>query len=174
MFLELIGTIFAGFAIAGVVMLVNRTTGGRLPRWLAPVAAGLGMIGVTIASEYSWYERTRAALPEGLSVVQEVEKRAFYRPWTYVAPYVDRFAALDMASVRTNENVPGQRLVDLYFFGRWAPVSKLPVAVDCDGLRRANLADGVEFADDGSVRSADWIEVPADDPIVATTCGGAS
>ena len=33
MFLELIGTIFAGFAIAGVVMLVNRTTGGRLPRF---------------------------------------------------------------------------------------------------------------------------------------------
>ncbi|TMV08952.1 hypothetical protein FGK63_07475 [Ruegeria sediminis] len=174
MFLELIGTIFAGLAVAGVVMLVNRSTGGRLPRWLAPVAAGLGMLGVTIASEYSWYERTRAALPEGITVVQEVENRAFYQPWTYAVPYVSRFAAIDTASVQTNEQVPGQRLVDLYFFGRWSPVSKVPVAVDCDGLRRANLADGVEFADDGSVSNADWVVVPADDPIVDATCGVAS
>ncbi|MBO9446116.1 hypothetical protein [Ruegeria sp. R14_0] len=171
MFLELIGTIFAGFAFAGIVMVLNKLTGGRLPRWMTPVAAGLGMIGVTIASEYSWYDRTRDALPEGMAVIQEVESRAFYRPWTYALPFVDRFAAIDASSVRKNDQVPEQRLVDLYLFGRWAPVSKLPVAVNCESFSRANLIDGAEFADNGRLLNADWIDVAANDPIVEATCG---
>ncbi len=170
MFLELIGTIFAGFAIAGLVMGLNRLTGGRLPKWSAPVAAGLGMIAVTIISEYSWYDRTRDALPDGLTVVQEVESRALYRPWTYAVPYVDRFAAVDTASLRTNAQVPDQRLIDLYFFGRWAPVSKMPIAVNCAEHSRASLADGAEFADDGRLVGADWVPVGADDPVVSATC----
>ncbi|SDC94741.1 hypothetical protein [Ruegeria marina] len=170
MFLELVGTLVAGLAIAGVVMALNRFTGGRLPRWLAPVAAGCGMIGVTIASEYGWYTRTRANLPETMRIVEEVESRALYRPWTYVAPFVGRFAAIDAGSVRTNPSQPGQRLVDLYFFGRWAPVTKLPVLVDCDGHRRASLAGGAEFAADGSVAEADWRRPPPDDPVILATC----
>ncbi len=170
MFLELIGTIFAGFAFAGVVMFLNKLTGGRLPRWAAPVAAGVGMIGMTIASEYSWYGRTQDTLPEELAIVQEVESRAFYRPWTYAVPFVDRFAAIDTSSVRTNESLPEQRLVDLYFFGRWAPVSKLPVAVNCAENSRANLADGAEFGDDGQLLDAGWVPVASDDPVVRATC----
>ncbi|CUJ92648.1 hypothetical protein RUE5091_01243 [Ruegeria denitrificans] len=171
MFLELIGTIFAGIAFAGVVMVVNKLTGGRLPRWAAPVAAGLGMITMTIVSEYSWYDRTTETLPDEMKIVQEVESRAFYRPWTYAVPFVNRFAAIDTASVRTNEQVPEQRLVDLYFFGRWAPISKLPVAVDCATNSRASLADGAEFGDDGQLLNADWLTVTVDDPIVEATCG---
>lgn len=170
MFLELIGTIFAGFAIAGLVMGLNRLTGGHLPKWSAPVAAGLGMIAVTIISEYSWYDRTRDALPDGLTVVQEVESRALYRPWTYAVPYVDRFAAVDTASLRTNAQVPDQRLIDMYFFGRWAPVSKMPIAVNCAEHSRASLADGAEFSDDGRLVGADWVPVGEDDPVVSATC----
>ncbi|WP_170788533.1 hypothetical protein [Ruegeria lacuscaerulensis] len=171
MFLELIATIFAGIAFAGVVMVINKFTGGRLPKWVAPVAAGLGMIAMTISSEYSWYDRTKDTLPDGMTVVQEVESRALYRPWTYAVPFVNRFAAIDTVSVRTNEQVPEQRLVDLYFFGRWAPVSKLPVAVDCAQNLRANLADGAEFGADGQLVNADWITGTTDDPIIEATCG---
>ncbi|WP_298848724.1 hypothetical protein [uncultured Ruegeria sp.] len=171
MFLELIGTVFAGFAFAGIVLVLNKLTGGRLPKWTTPVAAGLGMIIVTISSEYSWYDRMRDKLPEEMAIVQEIESRAFYRPWTYAAPFVDRFAAIDTVSVRTNERVPDQRLVDLYFFGRWAPVSKLPVAVNCAENRRANLADGAEFAEDGRLINADWFTAGIDDPIIEATCG---
>ncbi|MCU9839709.1 MULTISPECIES: hypothetical protein [Ruegeria] len=170
MFLELIGTLVAGLALAGVVMALNRLLGGRLPRWLAPVAAGCGMIGVTIASEYGWYARTRAPLPDAMQIIETVESRALYRPWTYVVPFVNRFAAIDAGSVRTNPAQPGQRLVDLYLFGRWAPVSKLPVLVDCDGFRRANLADGAEFGADGAVLNADWRQPPAGDPLIVATC----
>ncbi|HBS50820.1 MAG TPA: hypothetical protein DEA05_12400 [Rhodobacteraceae bacterium] len=170
MFLELLGTIFAGLAVAGLVMLANRLTGGRLPRWLTPVAAGLGMIAVTIASEYGWYERTRAALPEGFEVVQTVENRAVFRPWTYLAPYVDRFAALDRASLRRNAALPDQRIADLYFFGRWAAVEKMPVLADCAGGRRASLGDGATFDAAGAVTDAAWIEVGAEDAVLVALC----
>ena len=171
MFLELIGTIFAGFAFAGIVLVLNKLTGGRLPRWATPVAAGLGMIGMTIASEYSWYDRTRETLPDSVSIIQEVESRAIYRPWTYAVPFVDRFAAIDTDSVRKNEQVPDERLVELYFFGRWAPVSQVPVVVHGAENLRANLADGAEFGDDGRVLNADWIKAGTGDPIIEATCG---
>ncbi|WP_282168487.1 hypothetical protein [Ruegeria atlantica] len=171
MFVKLIGTIFAGFLLAGIVLVLNKLTGGRLPRWATPVAAGLGMIGLTVYFEYTWFESTREKLPESFSIIKKVESRAFYRPWTYAVPFVDRFAAIDAGSVRTNEQVPEQRLVELYFFGRWAPVSKLPVVVNCKEFSRANLADGAEFADDGRLLNADWIDVTASDPIVEATCG---
>jgi hypothetical protein len=168
MFLELIATVFAGLAVAGVVLLINKLAGG--PRWIVPVAAGLGMIGTTIASEYGWYERTEASLPEGLTVAQTVENRSFYRPWTYARPYVERFVAVDAASVRENPDFPGQRMVDLYFYGRWSPVNKLPVLLDCATARRASLADGVEFDGSGAVANADWVSVPVDDPVLRTGC----
>lgn len=171
MFLELLGTIFAGIGVAGLVMVLNKLTGGRLPRWTAPVGAGLGMITMTIVSEYGWYGRTSDALPEGFEVVQTVENRSLYRPWTYPAPYVERFAALDRASVRTHDALPDQRLADLYFFGRWAAVEKLPILVDCAGMRRASLGDGATFDARGAVTDAVWISAGAGDPVIAALCG---
>ncbi len=170
MFLELIATVFAGLATAGVVMLVGRWIPG-LPRWLTPVAAGAAMIAATIASEYGWYERTRTSLPQEFMVIETVENRALYRPWTYVVPFVDRFAAVDTASIQTHGARPDQRLADLYLLGRWAPVSKLPVAVDCAGSRRANLVDGVEFDAEGGLIGASWVSVDEGDSVVAAICG---
>ncbi|WP_291727153.1 hypothetical protein [Leisingera sp. F5] len=171
MFLELIAVIFAGIAAAGVVMLLGKFLGGRLPRWLAPVAAGLAMIAATITSEYGWYPRTAAALPDGLVVAETVENQSFYRPWTYAVPYVDRFAALDTATMKTHADHPQIYLGELYFFGRWAPVSKLPVWLDCGGGRRALAAGDAEFSG-GLPENLDWVGGGSSDPVLTTACGG--
>jgi len=171
MFVELIATLVAGLAGAGLVMLINRLLGGRLPRWFAPVAAGAAMLVTTIANEYGWYERTRNTLPDEVIVAQTVENQTFYRPWTYVVPFVERFVAVDMASLQTHPAQPGLRLVETYFFGRWSPVNKLPVLADCTALRRAPLIDGVGFDDSGVISGVTWTHVSAEDPIVATVCG---
>lgn len=170
MFLELIGTVFAGLAMAGVMMLVNRVTGGRLPRWTVPVAAGLAMLAATISSEYSWFSRTSASLPSEIVIAQTVERQAIYQPWTYLVPYIHRFVAVDGASVRENPQVPDQRLADVYFFGRWSPVNKIPVLADCATGRRASLVDGAEFGADGAITNAEWIAVGGDDPLLSTLC----
>jgi hypothetical protein len=163
MFLELIAVFVAGFAGAGVIMLLNKVLGGRLPRWLAPVAAGVAMIATTIASEYGWYGRTAEALPEGFTVASVHEAREFYRPWTYAAPMVDRFIAVDHGTRRTNTETEGLYIADLYFFARWQPVQSVEMMVDCVNHRRADPAGG-----DGG--DPVWREAGQDDPIVAAVC----
>lgn len=172
MFLELLATILAGVGGAGVMMLVNKVIGSRLPRWLTPVAAGAAMIGVTISNEYSWFSRTSASLPEGMVIAETVENQAAFRPWTLAFPYVDRFVAVDEPNARTHDAHPGLVLADLYFYGRWATVHKLPVLADCPAGKRAALADGIEFNADGSVTGADWVASAEDDAVLNVLCGG--
>ena len=172
MFLELIAVIFAGIAVAGVVMLINSATGARLPRWLAPVAAGLAMIGVTVASEYSWYSRTATNLPEGLVIAETVETRRFYRPWTYVVPLRERFVAVDLATRRSHPKQPDQHLAEVFFFGRWAPISQLSIVADCANWRRAAVEAETRFAKDGSIGGVNWVSPPTEDPLLTSTCGG--
>ncbi len=171
MLMELIAALVAGVAAAGLVMLVNRVLGGRLPRWLAPVAAGAVMIATAVFNEYDWYSRTSGALPDTFIVAQTVEGQAVYRPWTYLWPIIERFAAVDTASLRQHPGQPGMKLVDVYFFGRWSPVSQMSVLADCPGLRRAVLADGISFETDGGIQGAEWVKVSAGDPLVGTICG---
>lgn len=172
MFLELIATFVAGFAGAGMMMLVVRLFRGRLPRWLIPVAAGAAMLGATISSEYSWYSRTSGNLPEGVTVAHTVEGKAMYRPWTYLLPYTERFMAVDTATLRRNEAQPGMVLAELLFFGRWQPVQKLAVMFDCVGHRQTQLPEEVNFDDNGALIGAVWVPIPADDPALVIACGG--
>ncbi|WP_299963832.1 hypothetical protein [uncultured Roseobacter sp.] len=170
MFVELIATVVAGIACAGLALLLNRITGRRLPRWIMPVAAGLGMLGMTISNEYTWFERTAERLPEGVEVAFTVEEQSWLRPWTQAFPYTKRFVALDTGTARRNAALPDQRLADLYFFGRWSPVNQAPMLFDCAGARSALLIDGASFGTDGAVSDADWQSMPADDPILKRVC----
>jgi hypothetical protein len=170
MFLELIATFFFGFAAAGVVMILNKALGGRLPRPLIPIAAGAAMIGFTIWNEYNWYPQTLAKLWDGVEVVQETEKSTFYQPWSYLKPYVIRFSAVDLANAKRNEKFPDQAIVDLLLLERWAPTQRVPIAVDCAASMSANLADGMEFDDSGALVGVDWVSLEADDPLLARVC----
>jgi len=170
MIFELIGTILAGVAAALLVWALNRALKGRLPSWLIPVAAGAAMLAATIASEYGWYARTVATLPEGMIVAQTVEETAFYRPWTYLWPFTSRFVAADPVTARSHPDHPGQRIVDLVFYGRWSRTAKVPMLFDCAGDRRADIADGIAFGEGGAVQGVDWRAVPPGDPVQAAAC----
>ena len=170
MFLELIATVFAGIACAGLAMLVNITIGRRLPKWIMPVAAGLGMIAMTISNEYTWFDRTAEQLPDGITVAMTVDEQSWFRPWTQLLPYTERFVAVDLATARRNQSLPNQRIADLYFFGRWSPVNQAPLLFDCAEARSALLIDGADFAQDGMVADADWQSMPDDDPILKLVC----
>lgn len=170
MFFELIGTIVAGIAAALLVWAINRTLKGRLPKWLVPVAAGAAMLTATISSEYSWFSRTQSNMPEGFVVAETVEATQFYRPWTYVKPFVNRYIAVDQATARTNPAYPDQRIVDLIIYGRWARTAKIPALFDCAANARADLVDGVDFGLDGEVLSAEWTAMEADAPMLRAAC----
>lgn len=173
MIFELIGTIVAGVAVGLFVWAINRTFKGRLPSWLAPVAAGFAMLAATISSEYGWYGRTLANMPEGFVVAETIAETQFYRPWTYAKPFVSRFVAVDQLTVRTNDAHPDQRIVDLVFYGRWTRTAKIPALFDCAGHARADLVDGVEFGADGAVINADWLAMDAQAPLLQAACAQA-
>lgn len=170
MFFELIGTIMAGVAAALLVWAINRALKGRLPKWLIPASAGAAMLAATISSEYGWYDRTVATMPEGMVVAQTVEETAFYRPWTYAAPFVSRYVAVDQVSTRTHPDHPDQRLVDLVFYGRWTRTAKVPMLFDCAENRRADVVDGISFDGDGAVTDATWFALDPADPLLVKAC----
>lgn len=171
MIFELLGTVMAGVAAALLVYAVRRFAPDRLPKWLIPVSAGLAMIAATISSEYGWYSRVAERLPEGFVVAQNVEEGSVFRPWTFLAPMTSRFVAVDLAGAKTNPNFPGQRIVDLYFYGRWQPVQSIPVLFDCEGERSVVMAQGTQFGADGAVETPAWEDMPPDDPVLRAACG---
>ncbi|WP_136442547.1 hypothetical protein [Pacificoceanicola onchidii] len=160
MFLELITVFVAGFAGAGMTMLLNKTSGGRLPKWVIPVGAGAAMILATISLEYSWYDRTRAALPDGTKVLSTDAGGAAWRPWTYMVPMVDRFWSVDPGSMLTNQDNPERHIARVVRHGRWAKPEARVVAVDC--------AQQVWAEGQGDAPS--WQEDSDVFPIVATVC----
>ncbi|MEM6478951.1 MAG: hypothetical protein AAF841_01710 [Pseudomonadota bacterium] len=168
MFLELIATFAAGFGAAGMALLANMLTGGRLPKWAMPVAAGLAMIGVTIANEYSWGARTVAGLPEGVIVIDEVEESVWYRPWSYVWPQTVRILAVDALAVQTREDTPDLRLFDLYLFARWTPPATVPQLADCARSAFANATRRTL----ANPEDAPWAE--ADPAVLREICEGQS
>lgn len=172
MFLELIATFAIGFAGAGLMLFTNMLTGKRLPRWMTPVMAGAAMIGFTIFNEYSWFHRTANALPQGVQIAKTVEQKMLYRPWTYVVPYIDRFIAIDILSLKQNKKFPNQRILDLLVYGRWAPTSRIRAIFDCKNGKRADLTDGVRFEDDGSLSGTTWYETGLKHPVTKIACEG--
>lgn len=170
MFFELLAVVFAGVAAGGVASLLRRAA-RAVPRWLIPVAAGGAMLAVSISLEYSWFGRTTAGLPEGVAVALTNESRAPWRPWTYLAPYVDRFAAVDQGSVLTHPQAPGTRIADILLFGRWVPPRRVRAAFDCEAGRRADLMEGASLGANGAIEGADWRETGLDDPVTRLACG---
>lgn len=169
MFFELVGTVMAGIAAALFIWAVRHWKPG-LPAWVLPVGAGSAMLAAAVSTEYGWYGRISRQLPETFVVAQRIDEESPLRPWTYVMPFTSRFVAVDTGSLRTNPQVPDQRMIDLYFFGRWAPLQRVTVLWDCAGNRTATLGEGTEFGEDGQVAGADWQPIAADDPILRAAC----
>lgn len=171
MFLELIATFVMGAGVAGLALILVKVTRGRLPRWIVPAAAGVAMISFSIWSEYSWFARTAGALPAPVVVAWTNNASAPWKPWTYAIPQTTRFVAVDTASIRTNDAAPGQRVVDLYLMGRWAPSQAMRILLDCPGARRVDLVSSTDRESQGPGDTLAWVKMDPADPVLTTACG---
>lgn len=170
MLFELIAAVVAGVALAGFAMLLRWLSRGLLPKWIVPTMAGLGMLGYSIWSEYSWFDRMNLALP-GIEVSWKNAQTAFWRPWSYIEPVTTRFSAVDMKTARRHPNQPGLVMVDILLVARWQPVKPVKVVYDCPNMQRADLVDAnVSIADDGSLVGADWVKLDAEDAAMKIAC----
>lgn len=166
MFFELIATFVAGLGAAGLALILNRMTGGRLPRWTMPAAAGLAMIGVAMWSEATWAARTVDGLPKGVAVAETVEQSAWWRPWTYIWPQTTRIMAIDRTSVKAREDHSEIRLADLYLMARWQPTVRVPQLFRCTDPARADVTEAALH----DPETADWHALPADSDIITLAC----
>ena len=120
MFWELIATILAGFMAAGVA-LSFRLLFKKLPRWIVPAAAGLGMLGFQIYSEYTWFEHTKSRLPDGVSVVATHADPAFYKPWSYFRAPILHFVQLSL--VITPKLATSSVRICIFLNGGWRRIT---------------------------------------------------
>lgn len=169
MFFELLGVVFAGLAGGGVAALARRAV-RALPAWAIPIGAGGAMLLAAVSLEYAWYGRTAAALPETVEVAVVNESRMPWRPWTYAAPYVDRFVAVDRGSVLTSRAVPDRRVADVFLFARWNPTRQVRVAFDCAAGRQAPLVGEARVTPEGRVEGVTWRDTGLDDPVTRLAC----
>lgn len=167
---ELIAAIVGAFGMAGVALLLRKLSRGRLPRWLMPVFAGLGLIGVTVVLEYDWFNRVSAELPEGVEVVWQEEAASPLRPWTYLAPLVTRFVALDAREVAVHPTQPTLRIVRIYSFARWQNPQEGLMAFDCANGRRALLVEGARITETGELTGTEWTDPGEGDTMQGAAC----
>ncbi len=168
MALELLAAIIAAVGMAGIAIAIRKLTRNRLPKWIVPVAAGLGMIGFAVLSEYGWYGRSAASLPEGVTVLHAETGRSPMRPWTFFAPITLKFSALDgrAASVHpANENL---RMARVFHFERWAPTRDSMLIVDCSEGRQVAVTAGVEIDTSGNLTGAEW--QPGEAEVLGPVC----
>ncbi|KEP69785.1 hypothetical protein DL1_01790 [Thioclava dalianensis] len=172
---DFISTIAAGSLAALVMFLLNHMSkkfrGQKLPKWAMPAAIGAALIGYTIWNEYSWYPHTRDAMPDTVVVLQAVDERVAWRPWTYLVPMVTRFMAVDGAQVtHPIASRPDLAETDLLLIGRWQPLQTVPTVYNCDDGQRADLIAGASLNSDGTLSGGKWVKLSAQDPGLQAVC----
>ena len=170
MLFNLLGTVVIGIGAAGTVLIVFRVFGRRGPRWLIPAAAGASMFGYQIWDGYTWHQRTADALPDDIRVVKTYSQRSAFSPWTLIVPRVNRFVAVDLASIGRNELAPDFALATIYLIARYQPAASGMQIFDCVTARRADLGPTIEFGDNGLPENAVWSAVDAKDLLLTAVC----
>lgn len=170
MLLDLVAAAAAAFGAAGLALILRHLSGGRLPRWLVPLAAGSGMIAFAVWNEYSWYPRVAGVLPPEVPVVLAPPDRSPLRPWTYAVPLVTRFIALDRTTMVTSTQNPAIRRLDALVVERWMGTKRIPMGFDCAGGRQTTLGEGAELSPDGTLTGGTWATVGPDDELQKAAC----
>lgn len=172
MMLEILAAFVAAIAAAGIAMALRAITRGRLPGWVVPAAAGAGMLGFAIWSEYDWEGRARAGLPPGFVVAEAIPERALLRPWTYAVPLVTRMIVVDTGATRRHPVATDLALARVFGLARWEPNREWLVVMDCARNLRVNVTDGVVISDAGELTGGAWSPVAPDDPVLRAACDG--
>jgi hypothetical protein len=170
MLIDMIATISAGAGLGGIVLILRRFLWRGLPGWVLPAGIGAGMIGFAAWNEYTWYARTTAALPQGVTVVAAMQDRSILQPWSFVWPATTRFLALDGTAMQSSATNPEIRQAEVMVVQRWMATQRVPVGFDCATGEQADLTDGTTMAPDGTLSQGEWITAAPGDPLQAAAC----
>lgn len=169
MALELLGSFFVALTL-GLLVWALRKRFASLPGWLTPVAAGAGLIGTAIYMEYSWFSRVSAALPPEFVVTNEETTASPLRPWTYVAPLVNQFTALDGSKLARHPERSELIVAPVFGFARWENPQNALMVFDCAANRRVPVTEGMAIDANGTLTGANWLVLDATDGLQQAAC----
>lgn len=140
---HLIAAIFAGLGCAGIGLALRQLSGKRLPRWIIPAFAGLGILGYQIYQEYSWFDHKQLQLPAHTQLIDSEQRSMIWRPWTYLVPITNAFTVIDGEA---NSDLERDEVVtfQLYRFERSYPdnVTHRPYLLNCATRELVPLEQG--------------------------------
>lgn len=158
MLFEIVTVISVAFATAGVVMLAFRLVRRRAPRTLVIALAAVAMLAYTAWNRHGWGERTIAALPDTIRVVERIPYSGWLEPWTLIEPRIGSLVAIDDSRTLRHPAHPGVAIVTLLHIEPYADTLALRQIVDCNGHRRAVLDSEPEFGDGDLPTDIRWID----------------
>ena len=170
MILGIIGTLMVGVTAACLLFVLTRLSRGRIQGWIVPAGSAAAMIVFYIWTDYSWHTRTTASFPNTVEVTKTYGVSFILQPWTLIVPKVNRFTAVDKASIKPNKDLPGIWLTELILVTRYEPTVIAPILIDCNTNRRTFLDDNTEFAENGMPLNVKWGLLDADDGIFEVVC----
>ncbi len=107
---HLLAVFIIGLCVGAFAFLLRKLSRNRLPSWLVPVCAGLGMLGYLAYYDYTWFEFKSSQLPVETVVIEQERSSHFFRPWSYVLPAVSSFAVIDNKVRKSQQQ--GETLVE--------------------------------------------------------------
>lgn len=107
---HLLAVFIFGLCAGSFAFLLIKISRNKLPKWLIPISAGLGMLSYLAYYDYTWFDFKRSQLPAESVVVEEGRASNFFRPWSYVLPPVSSFVILDGKVKKTQQQ--GQVVIE--------------------------------------------------------------
>lgn len=92
---HLLAVFIIGLCLGGIAFFLRKLSRNKLPSWVIPVSAGIGMLGYLAYYDYGWFEFKKSQLPPQAVVIGETREGNFFKPWRYLFPTVSSFAILD-------------------------------------------------------------------------------
>lgn len=169
MALELLGSFFVALTLGLLIWALRKRYRG-IPGWLTPVAAGAGLIATAIYMEYSWFDRVARALPPEFAVVNAETAASPLRPWTYVAPLVNRFTALDRSKLARHPERSELIVAPVFGFARWENPKNTLMVFDCAENRRVPVTEGMAIDGSGRLAGAEWLVLGTADELQQAAC----
>lgn len=152
---QLLAVFITGFVLGAFAFMLRKLSKNRLPKWIIPVAAGLGMLGYQAYYNYAWYDFKLGQLPERAIILEEKRGSDFFRPWSYIYPAVNYFSFIDGSKIEVKIN--GERLVKyIYFEMHQEHLDRLEsqyYGLDCAKAEQMKMTDEGAFEPPYSIES---------------------
>ena len=171
MLFVLLGTFIAGIGAAGAAVVVYKFILRRpRPKGAIPISAGIAMIALQIVLDYGWYSRATADFGDDVVVLQTAQGTSLLQPLSFLIPRTDRFLALNKTTIRTNENLPGIKLAEVFQAEKDGPTNSVLQLIDCPGKRRADWTGSMPPSMHDLESKTKWYSLDTEAPLLHAAC----